>query len=182
MPAPRRALGRRGFAACRRPPRGAWHPTPCRRLRSALHGPWRGLEGALPGLRPSTWGVPPRSPAFPHAKQGRRGAHATAWGRRQGDLGVPPPARGAASGRRAGRPAEEAAQRARQLGAMVAPSGAIDGGRVGAPRGGATWAQPGSGVVAARRWPRARSFFYKTLCNTFVGVVNRAKKPMLTRT
>lgn len=183
MPAPRRALGRRGFAACRRPPRGAWHPTPCQRLRSALHGPWRGLEGALPGLRQSTWGVPPRSPAFSSCQTGRRGTHATAWGPQARGIWGCHPLPGSRQQAAGGTPCREAAQRTRQLGAMVAPlGGAIDGGRVGAPRGGATWAQPGSGVVAARRWPRARSFFYKTLCNTFVGVINRAKKPMVTRT
>ena len=159
MPAPRRALGRRGFAACRRPPRGAWHPTPCRRLRSALHGPWRGLEGALPGVRQSTWGVPPRSPAFSHARQGGGGPTRRRGGRRPGGSGVSPPAREAASGQRAGRPAEPAAQLSPAAGGHGRPLGeAIDGGRVGAPRGRATWAQPGSGVVVARRWPRARSF------------------------
>ena len=131
MPAPRRALGRRGFAACRRPPRGAWHPTPCRRLRSALHGPWRGLEGALPGVRQSTWGVPPRSPAFLHAKQGRRGAHATAWGPQARGIWGCHPLPGSRQQAAGGTPCREAAQRTRQLGAMVAPlGGAIDGARL----------------------------------------------------
>ena len=99
-----------------------------------------------------------------------------------GDLGVSPPAgEPPAGGGRDALPRGRAADPA--AGGHGCPlGGAIDGGRVGAPRGGATWAQPGSGVVAARRWPRARSFFYKTLCNTFVGVINRAKKPMVTRT
>ena len=117
------------------------------------------------------------------SQTGRRGTHATAWGPQARGIWGCHPLPGSRQQAAGGTPCREAAQRTRQLGAMVAPlGGAIDGGRVGAPRGGATWAQPGSGVVAARRWPRARSFFYKTLCNTFVGVINRAKKPMVTRT
>lgn len=169
MPAPRRALGRRGFAACRRPPRGAWHPTPCRRLRSALHGPWRGLEGALPGVRQSTWGVPPRSPAFSSCQTGRRGTHATAWGPQARGIWGCHPLPGSRQQAAGGTPCREAAQRTRQLGAMVAPlGGAIDGARL----------STADSFFAAR----VRSFFYKTLCNTFVGVINRAKKPMVTRT
>lgn len=127
MPAPRRALGRRGFAARRRHPRGAWRPTPCRRLRSALHGPWRGLEGALPGVRQSTWGVPPRSPAFFSCQTGRRGTHATAWGPQARGIWGCHPLPGSRQQAAGGTPCREAAQRTRQLGAMVAPlGGAID--------------------------------------------------------
>ena len=125
MPAPRRALGRRGFAARRRHPRGAWRPTPCRRLRSALHGPWRGLEGALPGVRQSTWGVPPRSPAFFSCQTGRRGTHATAWGPQARGIWGCHPLPGSRQQAAGGTPCREAAQRTRQLGAMVAPPGGL---------------------------------------------------------
>ena len=105
------------------------YPLPKAQKRSAR--PLAGLEGALPGLRPSTWGVPPRSPAFPHAKQGRRGAHATAWGPQARGIWGCHPLPGSRQQAAGGTPCREAAQRTRQLGAMVAPlGGAIDGARL----------------------------------------------------
>ena len=160
MPAPRRALGRRGFAACRRPPRGAWHPTPCRRLRSALHGPWRGLEGALPGVRQSTWGVPPRSPAFFSCQTGRRGTHATAWGPQARGIWGCHPLPGSRQQAAGGTPCREAAQRTRQLGAMVAPLGGL---LMGAGWGPRVAGRPGRspGRVSSRRAAGlARALFF----------------------